>query len=202
MIELLSRYPTYSGREVALLHIALVFVVSSCGEPSVASRQAEHDRAAAPGWSETTAGTEEKLGIVDRASLLAAEPLWQASLASVEPSADASQLTDVPPGAKVDIILGTWCPDSRREVTRLWAAFDAAGRLPFEVRHIAVDRSKQAPGNLLDGLDLRYVPTIIVYRNGEEVGRIIESTTGPIELELLALLRGDKRGAITARSAM
>ncbi|MFY0532158.1 TlpA family protein disulfide reductase [Nannocystis pusilla] len=73
------------------------------------------------------------------------------------------------------VIFGTWCGDSRREVPRLWRALDAAGPdLPFTLKYVGVDRQKTAPGFDKEGLDLRYVPTVIVVRDGREVGRIVE----------------------------
>ena len=109
-------------------------------------------------------------------------------------------LASVTPGAEVTVIFGTWCSDSRRDVPRLWRAFDAAGALPFSVKFFGLDRAKTAPGFDKSGNDLQYVPTIVVKREGREVGRIVESTREPIERELWMLLQGKKNGLITART--
>lgn len=113
----------------------------------------------------------------------------------------ARTLRSVPPGAEVDVFLGTWCGDSRRVVSRLWVALEFAGDdLPFTIRYIGVDRDKVAPGGLTDGMDLRYVPTIIVRRDGAEVGRIVESAPRGVETELRALLTGERTGVISLRT--
>jgi hypothetical protein len=100
----------------------------------------------------------------------------------------------------VTVFLGTWCSDSRREVARLWRALDQVGGLvPFEVEYVAVDRAKSAPADLVAGQDLRYVPTFVVEREGEEVGRVVESAPGGIESDLLALLTGEASGTVSGR---
>jgi thiol-disulfide isomerase/thioredoxin len=106
------------------------------------------------------------------------------------------KLATVPPGAEVVIYFGTWCGDSRREVPRLWRAFDEAGSLPFTVALHGVDEDKTAPPEV----GLLYVPTIIVRRDGVEVGRIVESAPEGVERELLHLLEGTKKGLVTART--
>src|SRR5688500_5598030 len=83
----------------------------------------------------TTTTAREHVGVVERAALEADVPAWVSARESATIDATAAGgLASVAPGAEVDVVLGTWCGDSRREVTRLWKAFDAAGSLPFAVR--------------------------------------------------------------------
>ncbi len=141
-------------------------------------------------------------GPIARASVEAL-PKWQAARARPEARPDpeaARALRAVPPGGTVRVFLGAWCGDSRREVSRLWAALDAAGGpVPFAVELVAVDRAKAAPGGLTEGVGLRYVPTFVVLRAGAEVGRVVESAPGGIERDLAALLRGERRGVVSGR---
>ena len=140
----------------------------------------------------------DPVGIVQRETILA-EPGWPAAFASA--SSAEVQLGDVPPGAELDVFLGTWCGDSRREVSRFFRALDRVeGELPFSLRLIAVDRSKQTPAGHTDGLDIRFVPTFIVRRDGVEVGRIVESAPHGIETDLLNLLQGTAQGVISGRT--
>lgn len=158
----------------------------------------------APSKPETAApATEDQapvimIGPLQRSDVEAKLPQWKSD-AALDPEA-VKGLSTVPPGAEVTIVFGTWCGDSHREVPRLWRAFDAAGELPFTVTHIGLDDDKTAPGFDKAGTDLRYVPTIIIKRDGAEVGRIVESTTAPIERELWQLLQGTKSGLVTART--
>ena len=139
------------------------------------------------------------VGPLERAQVEREVPGW-ISEAEIDREA-AAKLASVPPGAEVTVIFGTWCGDSRREVPRLWRALDAAGPdLPFTLKYVGLDRQKTAPGFDKEGLDLRYVPTVIVVRGGREVGRIVESAPNGIERELLALLDGSKSGLVTGRT--
>jgi thiol-disulfide isomerase/thioredoxin len=140
-------------------------------------------------------------GRVAREELEAGAPGWMAAMASAEIDREAAvALASVEPGAEVLVVLGTWCSDSHREVPRLWRALDEVGGfVPFAIEYLAVDREKAEPADLLAGLDLRYVPTFIVRRDGEEVGRIVESSPNGIESDLLALLTGRTSGVVTGR---
>jgi len=206
---------TTPGRCKSTAATAFLFALTSACGSACGSGAAEGPPAAAdspattadpPATEDTTmtATTTEQgdpVGRVDRETIEAQVPAWRTARESASPDPEASrQLAEVAPGARVDVYLGTWCGDSRREVPRLWSAFDLAGELPFEVTYVAVDRAKDAPGGLLDDVDIEYVPTFVVIRDGEEVGRIVESAPGGIENDLLALLRGERTGVISGRT--
>ncbi len=139
-------------------------------------------------------------GVVTQADIEAALPAWaeERRAAQVDQTASAA-LAQVAPGAELVVVLGTWCGDSKREVPRLWRALELAGAVPFTVTYLGVDRVKEAPGGVVDGLDLRYVPTFIVRRDGAEVGRVIEGAAEGVEVALLALLRGERSGVTSLR---
>ncbi|MEM8962967.1 MAG: thioredoxin family protein [Acidobacteriota bacterium] len=143
------------------------------------------------------------LGDVVREQIEAAEPEWvSAQVESGAQAEPAAALADVEP-AEVTVYFGTWCGDSRRELARFWKALDETGGLvPFTVRYIAVDRYDERPPELEDEVGLRWVPTFIVERSGEELGRIVESAPEGIEIDMLALLTGDASGTVSAREDM
>lgn len=74
-----------------------------------------------------------------------------------------------------EIFLGTWCGDSRREVPRIEKIFNAMGVDMNNVNIVTVDRDKVSPNGEQEGKDIRYVPTLIVSKDAQEVGRIVES---------------------------
>jgi hypothetical protein len=147
------------------------------------------------------APSADVVGLTSREQIAQALPAWRDAIASATPVEETARaLASVPPGAEVDVFLGTWCGDSRREVSRLFVALgiaEAVGPLPFTLRFIGVDRSKVAPG-LSEGADLRYVPTILVRRDGAEVGRMVETATHGVEQDLLDLLTGARTGWLSA----
>ena len=140
-------------------------------------------------------------GRVAREELEEAMPAWMGAMVEAEIDEEAAvALASVEPGAEVTVVLGTWCSDSAREVPRLWRALDQVGGLvPFEIEYLAVDREKEEPAELLTGLEIEYVPTFIVRRDGREVGRVVERAPGGIERDLLALLTGEASGVLSGR---
>jgi len=86
------------------------------------------------------------------------------------------------------IVLGTWCPDSRREVPRFFRILDDLGVPDDNIQILSLDRNKSIPGEDISGLEVYFVPTFILYRNGEEIGRIVESPENTLEEDLLHII--------------
>jgi hypothetical protein len=144
------------------------------------------------------------VGKVTREQVEEAVPDWVLAEGKASPDAAAVQaLGKVAPGATITIYLGTWCGDSKRELARLWRALDqmgeTGGTFPATIELIGVDETKLEPKDLLAGADLEFVPTIVVRRDGKEVGRIVESSPHGIEVDLLDLLEGRAQGVLSLR---
>jgi len=131
-----------------------------------------------------------------------ASPEWVQAEVEAKPDPNvAAALASVPAGAEVEIFLGTWCGDSRREVPRFWKAVDAAGgSVPFQVHYVGVDHAKKQPAAEIAREGVLYLPTFIVRRGGHEVGRVVESSPNGIESDLLALLTGKASGVLSTRT--
>ncbi len=91
---------------------------------------------------------------------------------------------------KIKIVLGTWCPDSRREFPRFMRILDSLDFPRENLQIICVDRHKHALHGEASGLKIIYVPTFIFYdAKGNEAGRITESPKGEtLEDDLEAIL--------------
>jgi hypothetical protein len=102
----------------------------------------------------------------------------------------ATDRTDI----EMTLFFGTWCGDSRREVPRLYKLFDTINLPEERVQLIALDSAegarKTSPGGEQRGQEIYRVPTLIVRRSGEEIGRIVESPVLSLERDLLAILSG------------
>jgi dipeptidyl aminopeptidase/acylaminoacyl peptidase len=97
-------------------------------------------------------------------------------------------------------VLGTWCGDSRREIPRLWKVLDSAGVPESDLKMFAVGsstftRAMPIPPGVFDWsddlkkwYDVSRVATIILLRNGKEIGRIVEAPEGRLEDDLLAIV--------------
>lgn len=87
-------------------------------------------------------------------------------------------------GKVIRIVLGTWCPDSRREVPRFIKMLDFLNFPDDKVLFINVDRNKKGLRDEVNGLEINFVPTFIIYENGREIGRIIEKPEVSLEKDL------------------
>jgi thiol-disulfide isomerase/thioredoxin len=88
----------------------------------------------------------------------------------------------------IQIVMGTWCPDSRREVPRFMRILDKLKFPAGKVTFIGVDNSKLSPVGDFDKLDIQRVPTFIFLRNKIEEGRIIENPSTSLEQDMLNIL--------------
>ncbi|GMU94845.1 thioredoxin family protein [Ignavibacterium sp.] len=88
----------------------------------------------------------------------------------------------------ITIVMGTWCSDSREQIPAFYKILDELNYPSDKVTLICVDRKKKGLSNEADGLNIELVPTIIFYRNGEEIGRIIETPQESLEKDLLGII--------------
>jgi thiol-disulfide isomerase/thioredoxin len=86
------------------------------------------------------------------------------------------------------VILGTWCPDSRREVPRFYKIMDHLNFSEEKITLIGVNRNKKAPLKNYQNLQIEKVPTFIIYKNQKEIGRIVESPLKSLEKDLLNII--------------
>lgn len=109
-------------------------------------------------------------------------------------TADAALLKNAWTDEQVDVFMGTWCGDSRREVPHFLKIMDSLGVPPQKVRIICTKSGnpghKTSPGREEQGLYIFRVPTFIVRKNGKEIGRIVEFPVQSLEKDLLAIIRG------------
>jgi thiol-disulfide isomerase/thioredoxin len=92
-----------------------------------------------------------------------------------------------------EVFLGTWCGDSRREVPRMEKIFSEMGIDMSNVLIVTLDREKISPNGEQEGKDIRYVPTLIVNKDNQEIGRIVESPsseTATLESDLFEISLG------------
>ena len=84
-------------------------------------------------------------------------------------------------------MFGTWCHDSKREVPRMLRILDSAGVGTEQISLIGVDINKAEPKGREKLYNLRNTPTLILLKNGKEVGRIIERPNVSLEADLIGL---------------
>jgi thiol-disulfide isomerase/thioredoxin len=91
---------------------------------------------------------------------------------------------------KTTIIMGTWCSDSREQVPHFFKVMDEAGYPENDITIICVNHDKKDSSGSVDSLNIELVPTFIFYRDGKEIGRIIETPLKTMEEDLYTVLKG------------
>jgi cyclophilin family peptidyl-prolyl cis-trans isomerase/HEAT repeat protein len=134
-----------------------------------------------------------EIGPITPARLLAIVPEYPRRKSDYQPDESLLEYmaTSIKPDDRLEVYLGTWCDDSQREIPKLLKILDIlhdkyGKTLPASF--VAVDKAKEKPADLLLGKHVEKVATIIYYRGGNEVGRIVERPTGLLEDDLLALV--------------
>jgi len=89
---------------------------------------------------------------------------------------------------KIEMILGTWCGDSKEQVPRFFKILDALKYKSRKLTIFCVDRLITAEGVDKKKSNLEKVPTFIIYRKNKEIGRIIEIPMVSLEKDLLKIL--------------
>ncbi|HEV7333954.1 MAG TPA: thioredoxin family protein [Flavisolibacter sp.] len=69
---------------------------------------------------------------------------------------------------------GTWCDDTKHLMPNFLLTADAAGVPANHITLIGVDRAKKSLFNLTETFNVSLVPTIIVLKEGKEIGRVVE----------------------------
>lgn len=94
----------------------------------------------------------------------------------------------------IKIYLGTWCGDSKREVTRFLKLVDHSDLSMDQVELIGLDSRpenlKQGPNREEKGLGIHRVPTFLFYKDGEEIGRIVERPVSTLETDIAQIYAG------------
>jgi len=111
-------------------------------------------------------------------------------IVDVETIADFENNPERIKALSVKIFLGTWCSDSRREVPRFNNIMSFLNVTKIET--IGLDINKKSPGKFEKGMNIHHVPTFIIYQDGIEVNRIIESPLETLEKDLIAIIQAKK----------
>ncbi len=142
-------------------------------------------------------GKIDLIGLSDREGLKheAFEEWFTYNYSNYEPNASLlKKIKGKAKGVSIDIFMGTWCGDSKREVPRFYKMLDEIGFSEKNIRLINLDKTqdayKQSPNHEERGKLIHRVPTFIVYQKGKEIGRIVEFPVNSLEMDFAQILSG------------
>jgi tetratricopeptide (TPR) repeat protein len=97
---------------------------------------------------------------------------------------------------KVQIFMGTWCGDSKREVPKMLRLLHEIKFDTSALQIIMVDNAdtayKASPDHAESGKYIFRVPTFIFYENDKELNRIVETPVISMEMDMLNILQKNR----------
>jgi thiol-disulfide isomerase/thioredoxin len=93
-------------------------------------------------------------------------------------------------GCRFLVFMGTWCEDSQNIIPRFYKVLQSAGYPLTDVLMYGLDRAKTTGSGIEKTYNISLVPTIIIYRNNAEIGRIIESVQTTVEGDIEKVVMG------------
>lgn len=128
------------------------------------------------------------IGKVTQANI--ADSIWYRENYNEE-SASSEALKNINKFSKevtVEVFFGTWCDDSRYWVPSFIGLIDKT-ELADQVSLVAVPRSKKTAETAKLKEIIERVPTFVFWRDGEEIGRIVEAPEVSLVMDMIEILK-------------
>lgn len=133
----------------------------------------------------STLSQEVLIGPLSQEEILENLPEWQEVAASYIPNpATVEKLKSINKKIRIEIFLGTWCPDCKQHVSAYFKILEMADNPFIMTSYTGIPREREARQEFIQGKNIERVPTFIIYLDGQEKGRIIETPTKSVEEDL------------------
>ena len=127
-------------------------------------------------------------GWLTKDNLLQEIPQYKAEMDLYQPDSTViANLNTLEKLFTLNIFLGTYCSDCKREVPRFLKMIEQLNSANFSYRLFGLNRAAADTSGMREKFNIEYVPTFIVYHNEEEIGRIIERPMVSLENDLLEI---------------
>jgi thiol-disulfide isomerase/thioredoxin len=121
-------------------------------------------------------------------------PEWKPFVEGYSPHLDIlSRIQTVSEAVRIEIFLGTWCPDCRQHVSAYIKIMDMVRSPMIQTTYTGLPQNREARGPYIEGKNIERLPTFIIFLRGQEIGRIIETPSKSVEEDLWEIL-GPKLG--------
>lgn len=119
---------------------------------------------------------QSKAGPMTIEELWETAPVWRTIADVYEPDgAIVERLRTIDSPVTLQVVLATWCGDSRQHVPRLLKAIATAANPNITVELTGVGPDFVTPMAVVAGKNITNVPTVIVRRDDREIGRYVET---------------------------
>ena len=135
------------------------------------------------------AAGQDLVGPTGREAILERVPAWQDLIAAYQPKPEAlDKLRGLSREVRVEVYFGSWCSDSMAHVSAFFKVLDLADTPLLQPVYFGVPEAKDKRAPYVEGKDIRKLPTFIIFVDGREVGRIVETPKRTVEEDLVRIL--------------
>ncbi|MBT7953244.1 MAG: hypothetical protein HN764_16570 [Gammaproteobacteria bacterium] len=190
----------YFNRKIPVLtHVIFYLAFSNSGFAASEVKQCNVERESPGSWI----GDVNMIGPVDREGFTRApySSWFLSEYKNYQPNQDVIEKIKTGKFSDMDelevtVFMGTWCSDSKKQVPRLYKILDQLGfdenRLSVHAVGIVPQEFRKTHDGVAEKeLNIYRVPTIIVERNKQELGRVVEYPVDSLEQDLLNIVKGD-----------
>ncbi len=99
-----------------------------------------------------------------------------------------AKLNTIQDSVLVDVFMGMWCHDSKREIPAFFKIMESIDNPLITANYTALEYRRRGPKDIIKENNIKRTPTFIIYKNGKEVGRIIEEVEVSVESDLYEII--------------
>jgi hypothetical protein len=138
------------------------------------------------------AAHQSKAGPMTIEELWETAPVWRSIADVYQPhGAIVERLRAIDAPVTLQIVLATWCGDSRQHVPRLLKSIAVAANPNVRVELTGIGPEFTTPMEVVVGENITNVPTVIVRRGDRELGRFVETPAGAsVEADVVDIVAG------------
>jgi hypothetical protein len=134
-------------------------------------------------------GQTELVGPLTREDLREKLPGWKSQVDAYSPDLETvGRLQAVHEAVRIEVFLGTWCPDCRQHVSAWLKLMDMVANPLLTTTYTGIPRARELRHEYIGDKGVERVPTFIVHFRGREIGRIIETPKVSVEADLWSIL--------------
>ncbi len=132
---------------------------------------------------------KDLVGPLSQEQILENFPDWEEEAASYSPKTEMiDRLKAIDYVVKIEIILGTWCPDSKQHVSAFFKIMEMADNPLLVSSYLGIPKNKEDRQSYIQEKNIVRIPTFIISINDEERGRIIEHPKKSVEEDLIEII--------------
>lgn len=138
---------------------------------------------------------QSKAGAMTLDELWETAPVWKTIAETYQPDgAIVERLRAIAEPTQLQVVLATWCGDSRQYVPRLLKAIERANNPNLTVALTGIGPEFLSPMQVVQNENITNVPTVIVRRGSREIGRFVETPAGvSVEGDIADIAEGKAR---------